>query len=143
LAPAAGGVRAQVAEHGPVRIHVGDDVKGRLPAQRAPGRVGLVEQARQQPLDEPLGHRLAGMLASDDPDRPRALAHHQIGDLQAAGRGAGLGSAHLAAKGIGLGDVCGVVDALVGGHGKQGGIGIFGVELQAAADRWGGAGRKR
>ena len=37
--------------------------------QAARNRIGAVEQALEHAFDEPLGHRFAGMLAGDDPDR--------------------------------------------------------------------------
>ena len=79
---APGGVGAQVAAHGAVRVHVGDDVQHRMLAHLARDRVGVVEYALEQALDEPLRHGLAGVLAGDDPHRyaPRGLApdRHQV-----------------------------------------------------------------
>jgi hypothetical protein len=43
---------------------------------RATG-IGLVEQAIEQALDEPLGHGLAGMLPADDPHGMRPGADDQ------------------------------------------------------------------
>ena len=71
----AGGVGAQVAAHAAVGVHVRHDVEHRALEEAARDRVGGVEQPLEHALDEPLGHRLARMLAGDHPDRlaPRAL----------------------------------------------------------------------
>ena len=64
----ADGVGAQVAEHAAVGVHAGHDVedgaRARLPGDRIVG----IEQPLEQALGEPLRHRLAGVLAREDPD---------------------------------------------------------------------------
>jgi hypothetical protein len=66
---APGGVGAQVAAHRAVRVHVRHDVQHGVLAHLARDRVGIVEQALEEALDEPFRHGLAGMLARDDPHR--------------------------------------------------------------------------
>ncbi len=67
----AGRIGAQVAVHAAVRIHVRDDVERHaiveLARHRIAGPVAPSGQPLDQAFDEPLGHRLARMLARDDP----------------------------------------------------------------------------
>ena len=62
-------------------------MKGSHLAKLAGNRIGRIKQPPHQTFDEPLRHRLAWVLARDDPDGPHALADHEfveVATLQAA-----------------------------------------------------------
>src|SRR3546814_12487670 len=65
----------------PVRIHVGNDVEGRLLAEAARDGVVVVEQLLECAFHPPFGHRLTGMLAGVEPDGKFALADAEIVEL--------------------------------------------------------------
>src|SRR3546814_15257088 len=74
----ADGIGAQMAATRPVRIHVGNDVEGRLLAEAARDGVVVVEQLLECAFHPPFGHRLTGMLAGVEPDGKFALADAEI-----------------------------------------------------------------
>ena len=93
-----GVVGAQMPPVSAIRIHVRHQVQFGLGQQRGDLGVIGVLQALDQPLHEPLGHVLAGMLLGDDPQltRRRSLATDtqqlDIAPLQAATAGHQLGT---------------------------------------------------
>ncbi|MNQ69096.1 hypothetical protein D3C85_836750 [compost metagenome] len=94
----AGGVGAQVATHGAIRIHVRHQVEVGLLQQGIQFGVVALLQALDQPFHEPFGHVLAGVLLGDDPDlalRLRVAADAQqldVAALDAFTRGEQLGT---------------------------------------------------
>src|SRR3546814_16829660 len=74
----ADGIGAQMAATRPVRIHVGNDVEGRLLAEAARDGVVVVEQLLECAFHPPFGHRLTGMLAGVGPEGKFALADAEL-----------------------------------------------------------------
>jgi hypothetical protein len=67
----------------PVRIHVGNDAERAFLAQHASDRIVLVGQLFERAFHPPFGHRLAGVLASVEPNVERTLADLQAVDVLA------------------------------------------------------------
>ena len=73
------GIGAQIPQRAAVRIGIGDHGNGCFGLQFRGDFVVRVQQPADQALGRPFGHRLAGMLARDDPDAlaARLFAKHQ------------------------------------------------------------------